>query len=546
MKNLVSLHMKRMAYILLAITFLIANSFSYMIKKQAQSDLAKNTLGLLLYHEDNEESINLLEKIENENPAFSLIFLDDTGKVLYNPKSINSSSLKDIVYDSNDFFILSSYKNLLKVEKTYLIKADNTIAIRAYISLINWWLLSLFLLLTLISKAIIERITRTEVNKYISYLKDNSLDSVKRNLAYDELIPIFDKYEKEITYYRQRANLLKSRLSDIRSITSNMKEGFILFDSKGNARLMNESAKNYLDSPGSTNIIDIIDAREYSLALRESFMLKRSKRLDLKLNGYDLRIIIEPLADNRKKSCAMIIIDNTEEKKSEQMRREFSANVTHELKSPLTSINGYAELIATGIAKENDIKKFANIIYKEGNRLLEMIDDIIKISKIDEKEFEKDFIYVDIYEVVESIIENFQRITDSKKIDVSNNIKSYKIKTSKSLFYDLITNIYENAIKYNKVGGSISIDFNISKDNYYLVISDTGIGISKADSDRIFERFYVVDKSRKRNQKSTGLGLAIVKHIINYLGYSIRLESKLACGSKFIIEIPINVNDKAL
>ena len=545
MKNLARFYNKRIAYILLFITFLIGNSFSYMVSKQAQSDLAKNTLSFLLYLENYEESSDIIEKINNENLDFSLLVLDDQGKVLYNPERIEINSLKGVA-SGKSLSTKSAYKSLFKVEKTYIIKEDNTIAIRSYINIVNWWLFASFILLTLITKLLIEKYTKLRIDKYIHHLNNSSLDSIKRDPDYEELLPILYNYEKEINHFKQKSDLLKARLYDITAITSNMKEGFILFDRKGNVRLINDSAKRYLDSPNNKNIKNIIDAREYTLALREASILKRSKSLDLKLNGYDLRIFIEPLADNTKKTYAMIIIDNTEEKRSEQMRREFSANVTHELKSPLTSINGYAELIATGIAKEDDIKKFANIIYKEGNRLLEMIDDILKISKIDEQEFEKDFMDIDIYEVINSTIENFQKTTDIKNISVSNNVSSYKIKTSKSLFYDLITNIYENAIKYNKVGGSISIDFNISKDTYYLVISDTGIGISKADNDRIFERFYVVDKSRKRNQKSTGLGLSIVKHIINYLGYSIKLESKLDYGSKFIIEIPLNEDDRPL
>ena len=146
---------------------------------------------------------------------------------------------------------------------------------------------------------------------------------------------------------------------------------------------------------------------------------------------------------------------------------------------------------------------------------------------------------VDISQVINSTIEKYQKITDSKDIDVISHIKPFRIKTSSSLFYDLVSNIYENAIKYNNIGGSIRLNYLLADNNYKLIIEDTGIGISKVDIERIFERFYVVDKSRKRNQKSTGLGLSIVKHISSYLGYKINVESKLDEGSKFIIEIPL-------
>lgn len=195
-----------------------------------------------------------------------------------------------------------------------------------------------------------------------------------------------------------------------------------------------------------------------------------------------------------------------------------------------------------GLAKEDDMQKFGEIIYKEGNRLLEIIDDIMKISNLDENNFDKDFVDVDICELVNESIEKYQRLSDKKNISFFNNLKSFKIKTSKSLFYDLISNIFENAIKYNKYGGSITFSYKLKENTYYLSIADTGIGMEAKDTQRIFERFYIVDKSRTRNQKSTGLGLSIVKHIINYLDYGIKVESKLNEGSKFTLEIPLGLD----
>ena len=392
-----------------------------------------------------------------------------------------------------------------------------------------------FLINKYLSKNIDNYISKIAYKNYSNIIKDNN---------YEEITPYLKEYIENIESLSNERNILKSRLLEFSNITSNMEEGIVIFDKEGNIELLNPSAQDFLGVDYSTHITNLISDREYELALREASLLKRSKSFDISVNGYYLRIFIDPLIDSEKSSYAMIIIDNSENIMAEQMRKEFSANVSHELKSPLTSINGYAELIAMGLAKEDDVQKFGEIIYKEGNRLLEIIDDIIKISRLDENNFDKDFVEVNIYDVVNDSIEKYQRISNKKNIEIENNIESFKIKTSKSLFYDLISNIYENAIKYNKVNGSISFSYYLENNTYYLIIADTGIGIAANDIKRIFERFYVVDKSRKRNQKSTGLGLSIVKHIINYLEYNIEVESKLGEGTKFKIAIPLGLDRK--
>lgn len=539
MRKFIKSYIEKVIYMLLAIAFIVSNLISYQINKKAQSDLAKNTLSFLLYQDIDDDFI---EDMNENNDQLKIVSVDKDEKKIND----HHKAEKDIYITDSDTSLYSestNFKSFFTLGKSYRIKNDDTlIIVNGYIPMINWVLFLIFLLLTITSKLVLDRITNDKLDYYIKGLYYSSLEEIKDNIDYEELFPVLASYEKKLNESSEEVDSLKARLSEITSITANMKEGFILFDGEGSIELLNNSAKRFLDINHEANISNLIESREYSLALREASILKRSKKIDLNINGYDLRIFIDPLSTSSKKAYAMIIIDNTEERKAEKMRREFSANVTHELKSPLTSINGYAELIATGIAKEDDVNRFAEIICEEGNRLLEIIDDILKISSLDEKNFEKDFVDVDIYEVVRFTIEKYKRIASKKSINVTNNIESYRIKTSKSLFYDLVSNIYENAIKYNKTHGSIDVDFDLRDNNYYLIISDTGIGISKADSERIFERFYVVDKSRKRNQKSTGLGLSIVKHIANYLGYSIKVESKLNEGTRFIIEIPLELD----
>ncbi|WP_394012051.1 sensor histidine kinase [Anaerococcus cruorum] len=549
MKNLAQKSMKRLAYLILALTFLVSNSISYRTKDKAQSDFAKNSLGFLLMEEKEADFIDTLEKFNNNHKNLSLAYLDSKNETLFNPDKINlkkyqKSYLKTQDYENEENFFKASEDQEVYGAKT---KSNNTLLMAYHNNIwfyINVYLLIFHIALAAVISFLINKYVDKHINSYISNINFDNYSNILKDSNYDDITYYLKGYVDEIEKASQERNALKARLLEFTNITSNMKEGFILFDGEGNVELMNTSAKSYLGVSEDAHITNLISNKEYNLALREASILKRSKSLDLKINGYYLRIFIDPLSTSEKRAYAMIIVDNSEDVRSEQMRREFSANVTHELKSPLTSINGYAELIATGIAKKDDVEKFAQIIFKEGNRLLEIIDDILKISKLDENNFDKNFVEVDIKEVINASIEKYKRLTDNKNISVVNNVKPFKIKTSKSLFYDLISNIYENAIKYNKVGGSIEFSYLIKENTYFLTIADSGIGISPADTKRIFERFYVVDKSRKRNQKSTGLGLSIVKHIINYLEYDIKVESKLGEGTKFIIEIPLELDRK--
>lgn len=546
MKNLALKKMKSLALVLILASFLISNFFSIKNKKDAQSDFYENALSFLLLKENEADFLDTLEQFNYTHPQTSVVFVDSDNDIYYNPSNLNAGRIKSKAkLSKTPTNIIKVYDGFLGYRLSFVSNTDKLLALstRNNISFyLSFPLLVSHLFLGLITYLYINKKEAKDIDSYTSRLKIKYVDHLLKSKDYEEFSNILLAYNDRIDRLEDENYILSSKLKEFTSITSNMKEGFILFDGLGNVELINDSAKTYLGVDNTVKITNLIDDREYSLALREASILKRSKDVDINLNGYNLRIFIDPLSTYSKKAFAMIIIDNTEEKRAEQMRREFSANVTHELKSPLTSINGYAELIATGIAKENDIKKFGQIIYKEGNRLLEIIDDILKISRLDEQNFERSFEEVDIYDVVSETVEKYDRIACGKDLTVTNKVKPYKIYTSKSLFYDLVSNLFDNAIKYNKVSGSITVDYDLGDNSYFLIIEDNGIGMSQADQKRVFERFYVVDKSRKRNQKSTGLGLSIVKHICSYLSYDINVESKINQGSKFIIEIPLELD----
>ncbi|NLX61848.1 MAG: HAMP domain-containing histidine kinase [Tissierellia bacterium] len=226
-------------------------------------------------------------------------------------------------------------------------------------------------------------------------------------------------------------------------------------------------------------------------------------------------------------------------KEAEKFRRDFTANVSHELKTPLTSINGYAEMIATGqVDKENTIK-FANIILKEGNRLLELIDSIINLSRIESETEGKKMEPVNIHQMAREVVSQLAIRAKSKDISLNFNIKEIAIMGNKRMIKDLLYNLIDNAIKYNKPKGIVNVFLEEKNGFCILTVEDTGIGITEDEQDKVFERFYMVDKSRSKKLGGSGLGLSIVKHIVRYHQGSISLSSKLDEGTKIVVKLPI-------
>lgn len=220
-------------------------------------------------------------------------------------------------------------------------------------------------------------------------------------------------------------------------------------------------------------------------------------------------------------------------------RRDFTANITHELKTPLTSINGFAEMIASGVVSKEDTIKFAHIINKEGNRLLVLIDSILNLSNIEIEQ--PNFESVNIKDVFSDIYQPLKVIADKSNIKIFFEIENLTILSDRRMLKDLLYNIVNNSIKYNKENGSVFLYIYKEKNNCIIKIEDTGIGISESDLNKIFDRFYIVEKSRNKNNSGTGLGLAIVKHIVSAHKGSIDIDSEIDKGTKIKIKLPISL-----
>ena len=221
----------------------------------------------------------------------------------------------------------------------------------------------------------------------------------------------------------------------------------------------------------------------------------------------------------------------TEHENQDAMRRDFTANVSHELKTPLTSIRGYAELIKTGIAKDEDIKNFAGKIYEESQRLAVLVGDIIKLSQFDDKDINVNFEQIDLYQVCEAVLSHLEIVAKEKNVTLELKGDHINITSAELIVQELIFNICDNAVKYNREGGKVLVNISQCVDGVEVAVADTGIGIPKEDIEHIFERFFRVDKSHSKEIGGTGLGLSIVKHGAKFLGASVSVESELGVGT---------------
>lgn len=366
--------------------------------------------------------------------------------------------------------------------------------------------------------------------------------SSKPEEIYAELRPLTRaiKYKNE-EIKRQTANA-QEREIQLQMVTDTMNEGFILLDTHGNVKLMNDFALKLFsadkDAVKNQSFTNLFKDEIFVSAVKKALGSNRSNAI-LEIDDSYYRLYCSPIMRNKISGGVIILIfDVTATYQSEKMRREFSANVSHELKTPLTSINGYAQIISNGLANSSDIPDFAGKIAKESNRLMMLIEDVIRLSNLDEGAPAEPSGEFSAKEVVNDVLSLLEEKASRRNVQISFSGQDFIISSNKTQINELLYNICDNAIKYNKDCGSISVTL---LDNT-IVIADTGIGIPQEYTDRIFERFFRVDKSHSKKVDGTGLGLSIVKHIAKQNNIDIKVESKLGVGSKFTVVFKKNLH----
>lgn len=398
----------------------------------------------------------------------------------------------------------------------------------------------LIIVLLLVNKKLVDKLLKP-IDYASEHLHRDDFSTQKLDV-YDELSPFIrtiERKNKDIKDYIQR---LENKEATVSEILRNMNEGLVLIDPELKVLQLNEAAKKLFKASMQANYMDmdivrLTRSQEVSDKLKELVKTHKASSFELMADEDSLKIYLSPIeSGSALTGIIMLVLDVNDEKKAEKLRREFSANVSHELKSPLTSISGYAELIKNGMVKDEDIKKFSGIIFDEAGQMLRLIENIILISKLDEKPELKCEEEVSIKETIDEILDLYKGKIDAKNLSVECHIEEgLKKNVPLGMLSELYRNLISNAIKYNKDGGKIIISVEKRGDNIISKITDTGIGLEKDEIPRIFERFYMVDKGRNRNTNSTGLGLAIVKHIVEDMGGTIDVMSTLGEGTTFKI-----------
>lgn len=367
------------------------------------------------------------------------------------------------------------------------------------------------------------------------------LKNPTKEVTFEELWPLLHRIEKQNTQLKEQMENLMDQEEKFTTITKNMSEGLILLDTGSKILFINHSCKELFDVPSIRYEGKHISTFNSSEQLREtvSAALKgESYSAMLRLPEKQVQFLGNPVRENDQVTGAVLLVmDVTTNQKAEQLRKEFSANVSHELKTPLTSISGYAELMQNNLVQQADIPAFAGKIYDEAQRLLTLVNDIIKISQLDERDIRMSKETVDLYQVGEEVCSRLAPVAKKAAVEVRLKGKHVSILAAKQLMYDLVYNLCENAIKYNVENGSVTVSVYKSEGHAVVRVSDTGIGIPMEYQERIFERFYRIDKSHSKQTGGTGLGLSIVKHAVEYQGGYIEIHSNKREGTTITVHL---------
>ena len=355
---------------------------------------------------------------------------------------------------------------------------------------------------------------------------------------YDETRLLTRRLEEQRTALRQRRDQLEDREKKLSAITDNMTEGLLLLDGSGVVVLMNTAAAAFLGAvgkPEGRHICTVCDSELLQSAVHAALGGRTSREL-LTLGESSIHAVANPVVvDGAVHGAVLMLIDVTERAAAEEMRREFSANVSHELKTPLTSISGYAEMMATGLARSEDVPALAGKIYREAGRMMDLVDDIMKLSRLDEGRVLDNTQRVELLELSREVCRRRADKARGAQVSLTVEGSAAEVTGVPQLIDEMIANLCDNAVKYNRPGGHVWVTAGERDGSPFVNVRDDGIGIAPEHMERIFERFYRVDKSRSKDTGGTGLGLSIVKHAAAWHHASIAADSEPGQGTSISV-----------
>ncbi|MDD7506881.1 MAG: ATP-binding protein [Clostridiales bacterium] len=535
------------AIVVLLISFFIASNFLFGYYNKSHVAQLKEALSLVSAGV-NENGTEYLENLDSSIFRFTLV--DDDGTVLYD-SLVDASEMENHLNREEIAQALESgsgssvRKSSTLTERTFYeaVRLENGKVLRISMSQVTVGALILDMLPAVIVIAFISIVvalvlSHTMSSGIVKSLDNLDLDHPAENDAYEEITPILTKLDKQRKQINRQMQELKQKSDEFKQITASMNEGLVLLDKNGVIISINKAAKKLFgtdDSAVGRDFLTVDRRTEMSHAVEKALEGKHSEFREER-NGSEYRFIINRTESEGKTVGVVILcLDVTESAYAERNRREFTANVSHELKTPLQSIIGSAELLENGLVKPEDTKRFVGNIKSEATRLVSLINDIIRLSQLDENS-ESASESVDLYDITKEVVEVLSASAAKKRVRISLDGEPCVMNGVRRYLYEIVYNLCDNAIRYNKEGGSVTVGLNKNADNVILKVSDTGIGIPVEHQSRVFERFYRVDKSHSKETGGTGLGLSIVKHAVAYHGGRIKLDSTVGEGTTVTVE----------
>ncbi len=533
--------------VVLVVGLIITNSFLYDYFNKSQVSRLKDELSLVQAGVENmgEEYLN-----ELDSSIFRFTLISPNGEVLYDSVSdtdeMDNHSSRDEILQAFETGSGSSarYSSTLTQRTFYeavLLSSGNVLRISATQVTIGTLIMGMapaICAIVLTSIVIAMLLSQKIASSIVNPLENLDLDDPENNEdTYEELTPVLSRLNRQHNQILRQMREQKQKSDEFELVTSSMKEGLVLLDKKGMVISINNAARELFkvkDEIKGQNFLIVDRSSDMNNAVCKALSGEHSDFLK-QIADREYQVLITPTESEGEIIGAVILcIDVSEAMLSQRSREEFTANVSHELKTPLQSIIGSAELLQSGLVKADDTVKFVDNIRSEALRLVELINDIIRLSELDEnKEQMKE--PVDLCEVVNDVVASLGIHSEKNNVSISVSGEKCVAYGVKRYFYETIYNLCDNAIRYNRQFGKVEITLKKENGNAIIVISDTGIGIPLEDQPRVFERFYRVDKSHSKSTGGTGLGLSIVKHAVICNGGTINLESREGEGTNITL-----------
>lgn len=490
---------------------------------------------------------NYLDDVARKKRDFRITLIKEDGDVVYDSSQdakflpTHKDRPEVIKAQKNGFAKIERYSNTLSKDLYYVsLRLEDRKVLRVSREMDN--LLGAFrkvfpidILMSILVFAIATVVSRRLTKKTFEPLNNLNEDLLTIDTdMFPEISPFINKINKQNKTIKDNYREISRERDTIETILKNMKESLIIIDENKNLLSVNNSARELFNSKRDLigeNILNLIRDEDL-LKLIDDALMGSSVESITNIGDREFKFYVNPVFEDKKvRGVVILFIDETEEIRALRLREEFSSNVSHELKTPLTSICGFSELLVNGMVDDDNKEEFYKLIYDDSKRLLNLIEDIMKISGLESEEaFSREEIKLN--ELIKDILRAQRNLIDEKNIAVSLEGDGL-VYENKTMMWELFANIINNGLKYNKDGGKLDIKISEDEKHYEVLIVDTGIGIPSKDLARIFERFYRVDKSRSRKIGGTGLGLSIVKHVLQSIDGKLEISSKLGMGTSF-------------